>query len=258
MKKKSSKTDKTKVKSKKRSGLFRSIQTKVIFFLVLLTTVILVYFGLYQIFKINEELDIQLTLTNQNTAKRLSNHIELAMWTLDRESVNKSIESEFLNKDIYAIAVNSAEEGLYVGLTRDDNWKITEYTDNDFTETLRSRDDLIASTKRISHKGGGILGDVVSFSTKRYNEERIQQQYKNQAFVILTIGLILILVTFVVLQFFVINPMRKLSEIARQMSRGNYFENLEAKSGDEIGELSSALNMLNKSYQVAREQVKST
>ncbi|MGH1542905.1 MAG: HAMP domain-containing protein [Arenicella sp.] len=244
-------------KQKKKMSLFRSIQTKVIFFLVLLTTVILIYFGLYQIFKINEELDIQLTLTNQNTAKRLSNHIELAMWTLDHESVKKSLQSEFLNKDIFAIAVNSAEEGLYVGLVRGDQNNIIDIADSSLVEQLRSRDDLIASTRRVSHKGGGILGDVVAFSSTKYNEERIQQQYRNQAFVILVIGLILILVTFVVLQLFVISPMKKLSEIARQMSRGNYFDNLEAKSDDEIGELAGALNMLNKSYQVAREQVKS-
>ncbi len=99
---------------------------------------------------------------------------------------------------------------------------------------------------------------MVAFSTRKYNEERIQQQYRNQALVILVIGLILILVTFIVLQLFVINPMKKLSEIARQMSRGNYFENLESRSNDEIGELSSALNMLNKSYQVAREQLKTS
>ncbi len=244
-------------KQKKKMSLFRSIQTKVIFFLVLLTTVILIYFGLYQIFKINEELDIQLTLTNQNTAKRLSNHIELAMWTLDHESVKKSLQSEFLNKDIFAIAVNSAEEGLYVGLVRGDQNNIIDIADSSLVEQLRSRDDLIASTRRVSHKGGGILGDVVAFSSTKYNEERIQQQYRNQAVVILVIGLILILVTFVVLQLFVISPMKKLSEIARQMSRGNYFDNLEAKSDDEIGELAGALNMLNKSYQVAREQVKS-
>ncbi|MGH1542928.1 MAG: hypothetical protein ACRBHB_21095, partial [Arenicella sp.] len=144
----------------KRTGFFRSIQVKVIFFLVLLTTIILVYFGLYQIFKINEELDFQLTLTNQNTAERLSNHIKLGMWTLDKESVFRSIESEFLNKDIYAIAVNTAEEGLYVGLTRDDQWTIVEINDASLFEALRSREDLIASTKRVSLKGGGILGPV--------------------------------------------------------------------------------------------------
>ncbi|MGH1542766.1 MAG: HAMP domain-containing protein [Arenicella sp.] len=242
----------------KRFSIFSSIQTKVIFFLVFLTTVILVYFGLYQIFKINEELGIQLTLTNQNTAKRLSNHIELGMWTLDHDSVKQSIQSEFLNKDIYAIAVNSKEEGLYVGVIRDDQGSLQDMTATSQVEQLRSREDLVASTKRVSHKGGGILGDVVAFSTTRYNEERIKKQYKNQAFIILAIGLTLILVTFAVLQLFVISPMKALSEIARQMSRGNYFENLESKSDDEIGELSSALNMLNKSYQVAREQVKAS
>ncbi len=247
-----------KKENNKRQSIFRSIQTKVIFFLVLLTTVILIYFGLYQIFKINEELDIELTLTNQNTAQRLSSHIELGMWTLDNESVKKSIQSEFLDKDIYAIAVSTKEEGLYVGLLRGEQDNLIDMTDTIQVEQLRSREDLVASTKRVTHKGGGILGDVVAFSTTKYNEERIQQQYENQAFIILTIGLILILVTFIVLQLFVISPIKTLSEIARQMSRGNYFENLEAKSYDEIGELSNALNMLNKSYQVAREQVKSS
>ncbi|MGH1539453.1 MAG: hypothetical protein ACRBHB_03440 [Arenicella sp.] len=246
------------MKSKKdmKSGFLRSIQSKVIFFLVLFTTVILVYFGLYQIFKINEELDVQLRITNQNTAERLSNHIELGMWTLDRESVIKSVQSEFLNQDIYAIAVSSKAEGLYVGLVRDGDQNLLEISDAEMVESLRSRDDLIASTKRVSHKGGGILGDVVSFSTKKYNEQRIEQQYKNQAYIILAIGLILILVTFIVLQFFVVKRLKTLSEIALQMSQGNYFDNLESKTDDEIGELSNALNMLNKSYQVAREQVK--
>lgn len=239
------------------SFLFRSLQTKITFFLVFLTTLILIFFSVYQIFKIKQELDRELVITNQNTAERLANHIELAMWTLDKASVTQSVRSEFLNQDISAIAVNLAETGFYVGLHRDAAGEIAEINDEAMIEQLRSQAKIVTSSKRIAHKGAGLLGEVYAFSTKQFNDERIKQQYLNQALIIMFIGLALIAVTFIVLQLFMIKPITKVSAIARKMSQGKYLENLKAQSNDEIGELYTALNMLNKSYQIARTEVKS-
>ncbi|MGH1539318.1 MAG: hypothetical protein ACRBHB_02755 [Arenicella sp.] len=237
------------------SGL-SSIQSKVSLLLVFFTTVILLFLGIYQIYKIKEELDIQLIVTNQNTATKLSNHIELPMWQLDSVLVDKSLNSEFLTPDVYAIVVKDESDQLFTGLARDDQWKPQPFTDISQEDILREREDLIASTKRVSHKSR-IIGRVTLFSTKRFNEERIQQKYVEQGITILAIGLILIVVTFLVLKFMVIRRVNKLSDTALEMSNGRFFDKLEIEAEDELGKLASSLNMLNKSYQIARDQLKS-
>lgn len=243
-------------RDKQKTHWSKSIQSKVSFFLVLFTTAALIVLGLFQIYKIKQELEVQLVVTNQNTASKLSSHIELPMWQLDEELVNKSLESEFLANDIYAITVSDESGKLFAGFKRGANWEVAPVTGTRAKQELARQTDLVTSTRRISHKSRRI-GEVTVFSTKRFNQDRIQQQFINQVIAILSIGLILIIITFIVLRVVVIGRVNKLSDIAMEMSNGNFMENLDAQSTDELGRLSSSLNMLNKSYQMARDQLKS-
>ncbi|MGH1538921.1 MAG: HAMP domain-containing protein [Arenicella sp.] len=236
-----------------------SIQTKVSFMLVLLTMIIFFFMSLWQIYNINERLNFELVVNNQNTATKLSNHIRLPMWQLDTGLVNESLNSEFLTPDVYAIMVKVNAKQLYTAFIRDDEWTPQPLKDLTAEEQLRDRDDLIASTKTIWHKSK-VIGEVIVFSTKKFNNERVQSQYVDIVITIFAIGLVLVLVTFLVLNIMVIRRVNKLSEAALTMSQGRFFDSLDvkSKSGDEIDQLSFSMNMLNKSYQIARDELKST
>jgi len=116
------------------------IQTKIGVALILLTTMILSVYGMYQYIRLNSDKTAYLNELSQNTADRLSKSMISPLWNYSNEQAEEIILSEIKEKNIFALLVKTPDGKIYSGKQRNEEWQITDATNKisgDFIVTSR-------------------------------------------------------------------------------------------------------------------------
>ena len=109
-----------------------SIQTKINIVLLILTTIILIAFGIYDHSITKLKMMRELNSLSGLVATRLSNSMVVALWEVSQEMGTANAKAEMAEKRIYSVVVREADkEEAFVAIKRNDNtWDVSEFNGN--------------------------------------------------------------------------------------------------------------------------------
>lgn len=232
-------------------SFFRSIKFKIVFITIFLITCILGGFAFFNTSKKQQQMAQELKSLAEVTAIRLSNHLIIPLWDLDKKQVEDTLQAEMLEKRVAAIMVRDSDgKTVFAGKARDSAWKVQDNT----RYTIFSDQGMIIEKKAISN-GKEKIGDVEVHITNKFSQEELQEFVTSVVLHVLVLDIVMFMAILIVLQRMVITPVRKLAEAAESMSRGNLDLAIDVKSKDEIGYVAEAMERMKISLRLAIQRL---
>lgn len=229
---------------------YRSVQTKITLTLVVVTTVILAVFGLYNLNEAQNRLNSELQELSETTVQRLSQHIIGPFWALNDQQIAEQLEATMLEERIQGVVLRDRDrETVYMARGRDANWNVRELD-------AAPEGDLVLSRTNLIRDDGEMIGMLEVYVTRQFLEEQFNELVKQELGRGLTLDLAIILVTLILLRRLLVRPIRELTDAADRISAGQLNTPIEVKSRDEISLLANAIGKLQTSLRIAMERMK--
>lgn len=222
-----------------------SIQTKISTFLIIITTIVLLGFVVFNYYATKSKIDTELKNFTKITAERLAKYLEEPLWGLEKDQIDESLASEMLEKRIYGILVYDRDaKGVFLGKMRNDkNWNIvpakTKIKGNLFN--LRSE---ITRNKEV-------IGDVEVYVTAKFMEKELNRSVVNIGFTAIALYIAIFFAVFFALRKIIIHPIMELTDVAERMSMGDLNVKINIKSKNEVGILVKAIERMQESLRLA-------
>lgn len=233
-----------------RVSLFRSLQTKILITLLLVTTLILAGFAVVNVTQERARLETELQRLAETTVQRLSQHLIGPLWALNNEQIVESIEATMLERRVHAVIVRGEDrESIYIGRERGRNWEPVEATGE-------PSGDYILSKTTLLHDNEEMIGVLEVYITRRFLQQQFDDLVRSEIQRAGALDLALIIVTLILLRRVVVSPIRRLTEASEQIAAGQLSTKIDITSRDEIGMLSGAINKLQTSLRIAMERMK--
>ncbi|MBF0224250.1 MAG: HAMP domain-containing protein [Desulfobacterales bacterium] len=226
----------------------KSIQSKILFMTIALTTIIFIGFGLLNYAATKIRIENDLANFGEITVKRISQYIGKPFWGMDEKLVGESLNSEMLDKQIYAIIVRDIEgKKIYKSKKRDANWEII-----DNHEDIQGN--FIINSKPIAYNGKTI-GSIEIYLSKKFMVRELRMGLYNIFFTLIILNTVLFFGMFILLRKTVLGPIKILTDAAEQISIGNIDTEIIINTKDEIGTLAEAFNRMALSLTVAMKRL---
>ena len=220
------------------------LQTKVSVLLVVVSTLILGGFALFNALNTRNQLEQDLAVFADTTASRLSKHLELPLWDVDSAAVGDSLEAEMLEQNIAGIVVRDAGTNtIFESRQRDATWEIAS------TSNVVPSDTVVS--KQAISRGNTEIGSVEVFVTKQFLAQAVRETVFQDVLRLLLIDAVLVVITFFAFKRLLIKPILQLTQAADAISRGKVDMNLGVASKDEIGLLADAVERMRTSLKLA-------
>lgn len=225
--------------------LDRSIKIKIILSLIIVVSVV---FAAQEAYEYKQESDSSIKELNEfshNTITRMAENLVLPLWELDEEWVNKIIETEMLDKNIYALVVTS-EGGFSEGKKRDEQWQLANI-DRDI------EGDYLVQSKEILHKGEKI-GAVDLYVTTKFVKARLRESIRNNILVTALLVVAITLSLMMALNKIIIFPLKDILLTIKAISEGDYSRDVVVEKNDEIGMLADNFNAMKNNVRQREEE----
>lgn len=236
-----------------RISFFNSIKAKIVFIILILNTSILGGFALYNSLISREKMQSNLHNLSEVTATRLSKHLTIPLWDLDKEQVEETLRSEMLEKQIHTIVVRDSDgKTVFVGKERDNNWNVQDLKRQLANARIPG---MIESSKDIE-KSGEKIGNIEVYLTPKFLQDELKQSIVSVVLSVLVLDVVIFFALLIALQRLIIKPIGKLAEAAESMSMGNLDVSIEVNSVDEIGHVGHAMERMKVSLQMAMRRLR--
>lgn len=215
--------------------LHSSIKIKIILSLIMVVSVV---FAAQEAYKYKQESDSSIKELNElshNIITRMAENLVLPLWELDEEWVDKIIETEMLDKNIYALVVTD-EGGFSTGKKRDAKWQLVNI-DKDI------EGDYLVQSKEVLHKGEKI-GAVDLYVTTKFVEARLRESIRNNILVTALLVIAITLSLMMALNKIIIFPLKDILVTIKAISEGDYSRDVVVEKNDEIGMLADNFNAM--------------
>jgi len=237
-------------KPEKKIAWYRSIQAKITITLVLVTTIILTGFGLYNLNEAQQRLDEELRDLSETTVQRLSQHIIGPFWALNDDQIEQQLEATMLEQRVYAVVLRDRDrETVYMGRERDDNWGVQPLTGEPEGDHVLSRTTLVRDD-------GEMIGTLEVYVTRQFLQEQFDELMMAEIGRGVALDLAIIVVALIMLRRQLVTPIRSLTDAAERISAGQLNTPIEVQSRDEIGLLAGAIGKLQTSLRIAMDRMK--
>lgn len=229
---------------------YRSLQTKVLVTLLVVTTLILGGFAVYNLAQARNRLESELQRLAETTVQRSSQHLIGPLWALNRQQLAESIEAAMLERRVYAVIIRGEDrESIFMGRRRDDQWNIVE-------ANSEPQGDFILSKTTLMHDNEEMIGVLEVYVSRRFLNERFNDLVGTEIRRGAVLDLALIVVTLLLLRRLLVRPIRQLTDASERIAGGQLSTKIEVNSRDEIGMLAGAVNKLQTSLRIAMERMK--
>lgn len=226
-----------------------SMQTRISAILIIITTIILFGFVVYNYFGAKSKMDKELNDFAKITSTRLSKYLVEPLWAVDEKQIEDSLNSEMMEKRIYAIVVVDRDTNtVFLGKKRDANWNIIKAKGN-------IKGDYIKSRRKIARDKEAI-GDVDIYVTQKFMQEELNQSVINMAITAIVLNIAIFLAIYFILRKVIIRPIMKLTEVADRMSMGDLNVEVDIISNNEIGLLAQAIERMQTSLRLALNRLR--
>ena len=189
-----------------------SVASIVITILVGVTTVLLGTFGITNHVLEKDRLMNGLRAELKGEADQLSTDIVLPIWNIDRDQIDKVIESVFNNRNIYGVQAFAA--GRVHSRVRDAGWSVVPAVDS-----IRSHG-LLEESRAVTFSGETI-GEVRVISTPKFLEEELRRSLLSGFAIIIALELLMIASLYLLLRRVVLRPLKQVERYAASVSAGD-------------------------------------
>jgi HAMP domain-containing protein len=236
-------------KKKKTARWTSSIQSKISTVIILITTLVLISFAVFNYFSTKNKLNDELTHFADITTKRLSEYLVESFWALDDKAIADSLRSEMMSRRIYGLLLFDRDgKTVYMGMKRDKDWHVVR------TDKIPA-DGMVTSRMPIRN-GKEKIGSIEIFVTKKFMKEDVQRIVGNAAATLLILNTAIFFSILLFLRRIVLKPILNLTHVAKQMSLGDMNVSISIRSNDEIGQLAQAFDRMQTSLSYALIRLK--
>ena len=225
-----------------------NLQFKLSISLIVLATLVLAGFGLYQYLMIREQRMAVLRHTADAMIERLAENLVQPLWEFTDQQRDAVILGEMRETSVSAVAVNDPQGRSVVGKIRDAAWEIVDMQDA-FPDSGIIREQPIAI-------GDRELGTVRLCITTRFVQQALTQEIRNMGLMILLLDGVFLGIFVMTLRRVLITPLNQLLALADAVADGDFGQRLTFGQQDEIGRLARALQRMIGRLTEVIEQVK--
>ncbi|MCP4345608.1 MAG: SpoIIE family protein phosphatase [Desulfobacterales bacterium] len=209
-----------------------SIKGQLSFILISVTTLILTGFVFSDYFSTRSGMQTELLHSTDILAKQLAISLKSPLWNVDRNGVEKIINSIMLEKPVYAVSIKSY--GEIFGKIRDDRWisvDIGKKIIADYYHMYMKSEEIIIDNDK--------LGYVNVYVSPVFMREKLKKATKDKIIAMIILNLSLICALFTTIRKSVIIPISHIAESVRAISSGDLDRAVFSERKDEIGQLAS-------------------
>ena len=210
----------------------RSIQIKIGTILVVLTTIVLAGYGVYQYVTLRSNNLTRLNDLADGVIARLTENLTKPIWEGDDIQVEKVVLAEMHEKNIFAIQVTDDKGNLLTHKGRDPQWQVIAQ------ETLPSGD-VISRQADVAFEGR-LLGNVNLVFTKQFLYQDLQDAVKTLVVAVLALDAILLFALALSVRHILVRPLASLLDMANTIKTGDFSQDMRIRQRDEIGTLFNA------------------
>ncbi len=214
----------------------QSLQFNIGIRLIVLTTLILSGFGVYQYVSLKSEKLAHLTYRADNTLKRLANNLVTPLWDIDPVQMHEVVLSEMGERIISAIVVKDLKQRLLTARIRDEAWQIVETQDEIPASEVMRRQDILQQDEQ--------LGTVEIHLTQQFMHTELARGALTTAISILIVDVTIFFVFWFSLRTVLLRPMTRVLRFANAIAAGDFTQVIDIHRQDEIGKLTEAFRTM--------------
>ena len=209
--------------------------------LILLTSLVLAIFGIYQYNTRRSREMLRLKASSAAIVERLTVNLFGPLWNYDDEQIEKVIHSEMREVFISVIVVRDPRTGLEKGKMRDKNWNSADLTGEIYGGDL-------SQTAEIKMNDDS-LGTVEVFITTRFMEKELNRVVKEIIIATVILDVLLFVLLSCSIRVMLVRPIWHLLISAKAVAAGDLTHEIDIRQQDEIGDLADAFKMILASMQ---------
>lgn len=222
--------------------IFQSINAKLSICFVIVVTVILGLFGVYNYLGLKGKLEKQLQATSTSVTERLARSLPDPIWNYSENAVYQIIEAELGNEAVKAIVVWSNDE-LIAGRS----WDMVEDKPLAISEPPLEEDFSFAVDKDLVYRGDGEVnkvGQVKLYISDHLVKQALRDNIYQQLLQILLLDIVLVIFQSVMMARIVGRPLHQVNDAVKDIAEGegDLRQRIEIQTQDEIGHLSESFN----------------
>jgi len=227
----------------------RSIQFKIGLSFILVITVVLTAFGIFQYRDIESGYEEDLTILGNHTVETLAENLVIPVWDMHDEMLGKTIHTQMRDARIYAVSVRDETGAKIKEIVRNPaSWEAAEPEGE-----MQIPPDCVSQERGIVKDGTGI-GKVTIWITKKFMMEKLQREIVKILVTVMVLYLaILCLMVFVT--FTVIGPVKKVVRTANAVAGGDFTQEIGIHGEDEIGMLADAFRNMKKTIETVIQEI---
>ena len=229
----------------------RTIRTKLIAVIILTTSAVLGIAGYFSYKYIEQQEQSELSELAEVSATRLSQHLVIPMWNLDREQVGELLAAEMQESRVAAIVIRDEDNStLFAAKERDSNGEVVESVGS-------VAGDLVTVDKKVLN-GEEEIGVVSMYVTPQFMKADLKKFGQGIIATVVILNLVIFVIMMLVLGRLLINPLMELASGAEKISRGDLNQTFDVSARDEIGYLATTFNKMQSSLRVAIRRLTKT
>ncbi len=194
---------------------YKSIKFQMSCSIVLLTTTLLTVFGFYNYYLTKERMLDELKNFSEITTMRLSNHLVLPVWTMNKKQIEESIIAEMMEKRIHGIVIKTGNpKKILQSKKRDDQGSVVENQEEIVGDYIKQSIELKKKLK--------VLGSVEVFVTTKFMKEALKHSTILLVTQVVMLDFMIFLVLSLLINSKIVNNIKTLTAVADEMSMGEY------------------------------------
>lgn len=213
-----------------------SLTFKINIRLIIIVGLCVLMFGVFEFFQTKSQIEENLDTTLAKASQRLSRSLIMPVWNIDTDVVDGIVETEMLDKNIFAVVVKDALSDKYIlEKSRDEGWNIINSVEHENLAVFGK------ITAPLVFKGVD-LGAVTVYGTDLF---LVDQLVAGIAKLVVRMTVLLILVVAVLAVFInviVSRPLQSLSSVCKKVASGEFGLEIDVSRNDEIGSLARSFN----------------
>ncbi len=214
-----------------------SLSIKINAIIIVVTTIVLLFFGAYEWQKTKAKLTDELNFSLENSTEQLAAALAYPVWVMNRDGIKEFIELEMRNKAVYAVTVSDSSNNVLVGQVRDTNWQLTDLNPANFSPTPLSKTlPIIRENEK--------LGTVAVYVTAEFMNEELSQTIMNIVIrqIVMLLLIVITLATFI--QITITRPLEQMTGVFNIIAKGNLDQPVNISRADEIGQLAKSFAIM--------------
>ncbi len=228
---------------------YHSINVQISILIVIINTIILVGFGSYEFINTKNKLNHELDQFSQLITERLSRHLILPIWGMDKKQTEESVNAEMLEKRIYAIIVRDNDgKSIFLGKMRNIDWDIIDVDDEINGNYINSKKEI--------EKDNKVLGSIEVYITKKFMEMEFNRITKKIIIQVAVLDFIIFMCIYLLINVKIISLVKILTRSAEKMSVGDLHTHTNINVNNEIGLLALAIDRMKVSLGIAMDKLK--